>query len=247
MWRRGCWRSRVAGVSRTCPGRSSVWTWADLSWWWRLRVVVAGGAASFHPSSTHVTRSYDVARLVKRATVGVSAKEREMIQMTATAAAPAEIQLDICTPEGKTWLARLDGLDESFGFDREFVRAVSRDTSRSGRTGTATYLVEDGVYESNEGRRRLGRRYWLVDAGRSGRSSGKTPSTFPPRRRCGRWPPARPPGCSVSRSAQCAGGPSPASSWPPRTPAATGSSPSERKVANDHQDSHLRRTCRHRG
>jgi len=88
-----------------------------------------------------------------------------MIQMTATAAAPAEIQLDICTPEGKTWLARLDGLDESFGFDREFVRAVSRDTSRSGRTGTATYLVEDGVYESNEGRRRLGRRYWLVDAG----------------------------------------------------------------------------------
>ena len=64
--------------------------------------------------------------------------------------------------EGKTWLAELTGTDAKFGFRREFVNAVEKTTSRSGRTGTATYLVGPGVYESNEGRRRLGRRYWVV-------------------------------------------------------------------------------------
>lgn len=74
-----------------------------------------------------------------------------------------ELHLDICTPEGKTWLARLSGTDHTFGVAREFLRPVSKHTSRSGMTGTAVYaLAEDGVYESNEGRRRLGRRYWTV-------------------------------------------------------------------------------------
>lgn len=76
-----------------------------------------------------------------------------------------EISLDVCTPEGKTWLAAVTGADPKFGFAREFVHAVSRDTSRSGKTGTATYVVDDGLYESNEGRRRLGRRYWRVADG----------------------------------------------------------------------------------
>jgi hypothetical protein len=75
-----------------------------------------------------------------------------------------EITLDICTPEGKTWLARITGIDPKFGLNREFVNAVERNTSRSGKTGTVTYVVEPGVYESNEGRRRYGRRFWIVDA-----------------------------------------------------------------------------------
>ncbi len=74
----------------------------------------------------------------------------------------ATIQLDICTPEGKTWLARVTGVGGQFGVERDFVNAVSRNTSRSGQTGTATYVVTDGIYESNEGRKRLGRRWWQV-------------------------------------------------------------------------------------
>lgn len=75
------------------------------------------------------------------------------------------IHLDVCTPEGKTWLARVTGTDNQYGLSRDFVAAAGKDTSRSGRTGTATYEVGDGFYESNEGRRRLGRRYWLVKDG----------------------------------------------------------------------------------
>jgi hypothetical protein len=76
-----------------------------------------------------------------------------------------EIPLDVCTPEGKTWLARITGVSEEFGFDRTFCRYVDRQTSKSGKTGTVTYPVSDGLYESNEGRRRLGRRYWRVADG----------------------------------------------------------------------------------
>lgn len=65
--------------------------------------------------------------------------------------------LDVCTPEGKTWLARLTGLDTKFGFKRDFLNTIARDTSRSGMTGTFTYLLtEEGVYQAHEGRRRLG-------------------------------------------------------------------------------------------
>jgi len=67
----------------------------------------------------------------------------------------AEIVLDICTPEGKTWLARITGPDPRFGVAREFIRAASRNTSRSGKTGQAVYLIGPGVYERHEGRRRL--------------------------------------------------------------------------------------------
>lgn len=69
--------------------------------------------------------------------------------------AAAEIILDICTPEGKTWLARITGPDPHYGVAREFIRAASRSTSRSGRTGHAVYLVSPGVYERHEARRRL--------------------------------------------------------------------------------------------
>lgn len=75
------------------------------------------------------------------------------------------IELDIATMEGKTWLAQITGLDTRMGFDRTFLRAIEKHTSKSGKTGYATYAVTDGLYESNEGRRRLGRRFWSVKGG----------------------------------------------------------------------------------
>jgi hypothetical protein len=75
----------------------------------------------------------------------------------------ASISLDICTPEGKTWLAAVTGIGGEFGLEREFVSPIERHTSRSGATGTAVYEVGDGIYESSEGRKRLGRRFWRVD------------------------------------------------------------------------------------
>lgn len=76
-----------------------------------------------------------------------------------------EMTLDICTPEGKTWLAEITGVGGKFGLERQFVRHASKNTSRSGMTGNATYLVDDGLYQSHEGRRRLGDRYWRVQDG----------------------------------------------------------------------------------
>lgn len=78
-----------------------------------------------------------------------------------------EIALDIATYEGKTWLARVNGRDASKpgGIDRSFINAYEKNTSRSGATGTAMYEVESGVYESNEGRKRYGRRFWIVENG----------------------------------------------------------------------------------
>ena len=85
--------------------------------------------------------------------------------MTTKTSTPTTIELDIATMEGKTWLAQITGLDDRMGFDRAFLRAIEKHTSKSGKTGYATYVVTDGLYESNEGRRRLGRRYWSVAGG----------------------------------------------------------------------------------
>lgn len=70
-------------------------------------------------------------------------------------AGTAEVILDICTPEGKTWMARITGPDARWGVARQFLNPVDKNTSRSGRTGMATYLLEPGVYERREGRNRL--------------------------------------------------------------------------------------------
>lgn len=67
----------------------------------------------------------------------------------------AEVVLDICTPEGRTWLARITGPDPQHRVARDFLRADDWATSRSGRTGSATYLLGPGIYERHEGRRRL--------------------------------------------------------------------------------------------
>lgn len=74
----------------------------------------------------------------------------------------AEINLDVCIPEGKTWLARVTGLGGKYGIEREFLGPIARNLSDSGKTGDAIYAVPDGIYESNEGRRRLGRKFWHV-------------------------------------------------------------------------------------
>lgn len=71
--------------------------------------------------------------------------------MTTKTSTPTTIELDIATMEGKTWLAQITGLDTRMGFDRTFLRAIEKHTSKSGKTGYATYAVTDGLYESNEG------------------------------------------------------------------------------------------------
>lgn len=64
----------------------------------------------------------------------------------------AEIRLGYSTYEGgKTWLARVGGTDAKFGLERDFINTVEKDMNKSGKTGTYTYLVEDGVYEGREG------------------------------------------------------------------------------------------------
>ena len=70
--------------------------------------------------------------------------------------------LDICKPEGKTWLAEVSGVGGKYGLQRDFTQPVERSTSKSGATGTATYIVTAGIWESHEGRKRLGKRYWMV-------------------------------------------------------------------------------------
>lgn len=73
-----------------------------------------------------------------------------------TATQIPNVTLDVCTPEGQTWMARLIGLDPKHTFNREFVNASSSNISGSGKTGTKTYTLHpDGIYQSRESRRRL--------------------------------------------------------------------------------------------
>jgi hypothetical protein len=76
----------------------------------------------------------------------------------------AKIVLNVCTPEGRTWLALLTGVGGKFGFDRDFINAASKDLSRSGKTGSMTfYITDDGIYQSNEGRKRLGKTFYRIE------------------------------------------------------------------------------------
>jgi hypothetical protein len=130
-------------------------TVATIRTWCRIGAVAAAKVAG--------KWVIEAGSLARRIALGV----RKTTPKPAAPAGPVwvEMDLDVCTPEGKTWLARVTGLGGRFGIEREFVNTIARDTSRSGRTGTYTYMICDGVYESNEGRRRYGRRYWLVKAG----------------------------------------------------------------------------------
>jgi hypothetical protein len=61
----------------------------------------------------------------------------------------------------KQWVARLDGKDEQYGYDREFVSPYGRGTER---TVVGTGAVLEMCYHSHGGREK-GRRYWVVVAG----------------------------------------------------------------------------------
>ena len=52
---------------------------------------------------------------------------------------------------GKEWVAEIVGRDPKYTFRREFLNAVARDWSYSGKTGTTSYELEPGkIYEVNE-------------------------------------------------------------------------------------------------
>ena len=52
---------------------------------------------------------------------------------------------------GKEWVAEITGRHPKYKFKREFLLPVSRDWSRSGKTGLTSFELEPGkVYEVNE-------------------------------------------------------------------------------------------------
>ena len=61
----------------------------------------------------------------------------------------------------KQWVARLDGEDDQYGYDREFVSPYGQGTER---TVVETGAVLEMCYHSHGGREK-GRRYWVVVAG----------------------------------------------------------------------------------
>jgi len=71
-----------------------------------------------------------------------------------------ELTVEI-TKGNKQWVARLDGKDEQYGYDREFVSPYGQGTER---TVVETGAVLEMCYHSHGGREK-GRRYWVVVAG----------------------------------------------------------------------------------
>ena len=52
---------------------------------------------------------------------------------------------------GKEWVAKIVGKDPKYKFKREFLQVHERKWSRSGRTGSTAYMVQEGtLYEVNE-------------------------------------------------------------------------------------------------
>jgi hypothetical protein len=72
----------------------------------------------------------------------------------------------------KPWVARITGLDEKFGFKREFLRYDQKDYSRANSVGSRGvyqyYVLSDGLYEVNRrtGWRSLHRYFMRVDGER---------------------------------------------------------------------------------
>jgi hypothetical protein len=71
-----------------------------------------------------------------------------------------ELTVEI-TKGNKQWVARLDGEDDQYGYDRNFVSPYGRGTER---TAVETGAVIEMCYHSHSGREK-GRRYWVVVAG----------------------------------------------------------------------------------
>ena len=52
---------------------------------------------------------------------------------------------------GKEWVAEIVGRHPKWNFERKFLKPVARNWSSSGKTGTTSFLLEEGkVYEVNE-------------------------------------------------------------------------------------------------
>jgi hypothetical protein len=52
---------------------------------------------------------------------------------------------------GKEWVAEIIGRHSHFNFERRFLNPIARNWSSSGKTGTTTFLLQEGkVYEVNE-------------------------------------------------------------------------------------------------
>lgn len=52
---------------------------------------------------------------------------------------------------GKEWVAEIVGRHPRYNFDRRFLNPVARNWSSSGKTGTTSFLLQEGkVYEVNE-------------------------------------------------------------------------------------------------
>lgn len=52
---------------------------------------------------------------------------------------------------GKEWVAEIVGRHPRFNFERKFLNPVARNWSSSGKTGTTSFLLQEGkVYEVNE-------------------------------------------------------------------------------------------------
>lgn len=52
---------------------------------------------------------------------------------------------------GKEWVAEITGRHPRFNFERNFLNPVARNWSSSGKTGTTSFLLQEGkVYEVNE-------------------------------------------------------------------------------------------------
>lgn len=52
---------------------------------------------------------------------------------------------------GKEWVAEIIGRHSRFNFERRFLNPIARNWSSSGKTGTTTFLLQEGkVYEISE-------------------------------------------------------------------------------------------------
>jgi hypothetical protein len=70
---------------------------------------------------------------------------------------------------GKAWIAKLTGVDEKYGFKREFIRPSYTEYDSKRRPIKSDWALSDGFYESNEqvSWKRVSRRYFVVESGRS--------------------------------------------------------------------------------
>lgn len=76
---------------------------------------------------------------------------------------PKFVKFVVGISKGTAYVARITGLHPRYKFAREFVPAVEKNRSWSGKNGTNVYYVtEDGIYEKAYGSER---EYFIVENG----------------------------------------------------------------------------------